>query len=71
MSIFRKKENKTYDKTEKRPVIKCSICTGEQVAGFVDTRTGKFEDIMLLRNERDLKKFVSAYSIAEEIEKIY
>ncbi len=71
MSIFRKKENKTYDKTGKRPVIKCSICNGEQVAGFVDTRTGKFEDIMLLRNERDLEKFVSTYSITEEIEKIY
>lgn len=71
MSIFKKKEKKTYDKATKKPVIKCSICTGEQVAGFVDIHTGKFEDIMLLRNEKDLERFVSAYSITGAIEKIY
>ena len=71
MSIFKKKEKKPYDNTLQKPVIKCSICTGEQVAGFVDIRTGKFEDIMLLRDEKDLNEFVSAYSITGEIEKIY
>ena len=54
-----------------RPVIKCSICTGEQVAGFLDKETGKFEDIMLIMNEKDLEKFVSTYDIKEKIEKIY
>ena len=54
-----------------RPVIKCSICNGEQVAGFLDKETGKFEDIMLIMNEKDLEKFVSTYDIKEKIEKIY
>ena len=31
-----------YDKTGEIPVIQSSICTGEQVAGFKDTISGKF-----------------------------
>lgn len=48
--IFKAKETKhlTYDKEKQKPVIRCSICTGEQVAGFKDIRTGKFTDIMLI-----------------------
>ena len=61
----------SYDMDRMRPVIKCSICTGEQVAGFLDKETGKFEDIMLIMNEKDLEKFVSTYDIKEKIEKIY
>ena len=38
---------------EYEPVIRCSICTGEQVAGLVDLKTGVFEEIMVLRNEED------------------
>ena len=35
--FFKKKtEKKTYDKSSKKPVIKASICNGEQVAGFKD-----------------------------------
>ena len=61
----------SYDMDRMRPVIKCSICTGEQVAGFLDKETGKFEDVMLIMNEKDLEKFVSTYDIKEKIEKIY
>jgi len=64
------KENLDYDKKNKKPVLKCSICNGEQVAGFKDLSTGKFEDIMLIRNDRDLKKFMKTYGI-KDIEKIY
>ena len=36
--MFRKKVKKqTYDKENLRPVIRSSICTGEQVAGFRNT----------------------------------
>ena len=38
----------------KIPVIRSSICTGEQVAGFKDLTSGKFEELMLLRDDRDL-----------------
>lgn len=46
-----------YDPAEKKPVIRASICTGEQVGGLKDLRTGKFEDIMLIRTEKDLWEF--------------
>ena len=53
--FFRKRiEKKKYDKNAKKPVIKASICNGEQVAGFKDINTGLFEEIMLIRNQEDL-----------------
>ncbi len=65
--IFKTKEPRhlTYDKAVKKPVIRCSICTGEQVAGFKDLHTGKFSDIMLIRNEKDLQEFKNIYGITE------
>ncbi len=48
---FRKKPQRfTYDKENKIPIIKASICNGEQVAGFKDVHTGAFEEIMLIRD---------------------
>ena len=66
-----KKEKKTYDPSIKRPVIRVSICTGEQTAGFQDLETGKFTEVMLIRNEKDLNEFRKLYGIDGEIEKIY
>ena len=44
MGLFKKKiVTKTYDKENKKAVIKASICNGEQVAGFKDIHTGKIE----------------------------
>lgn len=35
MGLFKKKKaQQSYDKENKKPVIKASICNGEQVAGF-------------------------------------
>ena len=45
--LFKKKTiKKNYDKENQRPVIKASICNGEQVAGFQDIHTGAFEEVM-------------------------
>ena len=54
-----------YDKTGKTPVIRSSICTGEQVAGFRDLRTGRFTEIMLIRDPGDLEEFRRLYGIGE------
>ena len=54
---------KEYDRENTRPVLKCSICNGEQVAGFKDIHTGKFEEVMLIRGEKDLKEFMEAYGV--------
>ena len=61
----------TYSPDRFIPVIRCSICTGEQTAGFRDKATGSFHDIMLIRDERDLQEFRKIYGIRDEIRKEY
>lgn len=53
-----------YDKCGKIPVIRSSICTGEQVAGFKDSG-GRFEELMLIRDGRDLSEFLRRYQVGE------
>ena len=72
MGLFKKKRvTRSYDKENKKPVIKASICNSEQVAGFKDIHTGKIEEVMLIKNTADLKKFKAMYGIEEEITKEY
>lgn len=72
VGLFRKKlERTTYDREKKKPVLRCSICTGEQVAGFQDIYTGNFEEVMLIQTAADLELFKTRYGITEEIAKIY
>ena len=75
--MFKKKQKnqkiQTYDRENKKPVLKCSICTGEQVAGFQDIHTGKFEEVMLVKDEKDREAFMELYGIRDssEITKVY
>ena len=70
--FFKKKiETKTYDKENEKPVIKCSICNGEQVAGFQNIHTGAFNEVMLIRTKGNLSSFIKEYGITGDIEKIY
>ena len=72
MGLFRKKSKQlTYDSINKKPIIKASICNGEQVAGFKDINSGKFEEVMLIRGSDDLELFKQQYGIIEEITKEY
>jgi hypothetical protein len=69
--MFKKKnEKRVYDTTKLKPALHCSICTGEQVAGFKNLETGKFEDVMLIKSDKDLKAFKEMYGIVE-LEKDY
>ena len=61
----------TYDPAIQEPVLRCSICNGEQVAGFKDKKTGAFSEVMFIRTPADLESFRSQYNIREEIKKIY
>lgn len=63
-------KKKTYDQENLRPILRCSICNGEQVAGFKNIHTGKFEEVMFIRNEKDLAEFKAMYDI-ETITKEY
>ncbi|MEE1165405.1 MAG: aspartate dehydrogenase [Lachnospiraceae bacterium] len=61
----------SYDPSFQEPVLRCSICNGEQVAGFRDKKTGAFSEVMLIRSPQDLEEFRNQYKIREEIRKIY
>ena len=66
MSFFRKKIiPKPYDKENKKPMIKASICNGEQVAGFKDIRTGKTRQhdafVYIMHEDRKLGTPTEAY----------
>ena len=60
-------EKKTYDRENMKPILHASICTGETVAGFKDKRTGRFEEIMLIKNEADKELFKEIYDITSDL----
>ena len=63
--MFQKKIKKeTYDKERQKPVIKSSICNGEKVAGFKDRQTGKFTEVMLIRDSKDMDALLEKYDIS-------
>lgn len=55
-----------FDMTGKIPTIRSSICTGEQTVGFKDIYTGKFTEVMLIRDRWDLQEFMEKYGVREE-----
>lgn len=67
---FHRKEKKTFDRKRKQPVMRISICTGETTVGWKDNETGKFHEVMLIRDEKDLERFMEEYGVRrEEIKK--
>ena len=67
----KRKETGSYDPETEKPVLKKSICTGETTAAFKDLGTGKYKDIMLIRNDEDLKEFMDLYGIKRKPETEY
>ena len=68
MRLFGKKKVASpiveYDPEKQRAVLKCSICNGEQVAGFKDKQTGHFTEVMLIKNGQDLDAFMEMYDLS-------
>lgn len=66
--FFRKQKpqiHDTYDSLTEKPILKCSICNGEQVAGFKHLQTGEFREIMLIKDAADLQHFKQLYGITD------
>ena len=61
----KKPQQLSYDKENETPAVKSSICTGEKTAGFIDSRTGKYRDVMLIKSEADLAEFKRLYGVDE------
>ncbi len=70
MPLFGKKPQLKYDPQTQQPAVRKSICTGEMTAGFIDLRTGKFQDIMRVDGRRGLEAFMKEIG-ATEIKEIY
>ncbi len=72
--MFRRKKPTSgyeeFDKTVWKPVLKCSICNGEQVAAFCNRETGETKEVALIQSPRELQEFLDFYGL-EEIEKVY
>ena len=60
-------EKKSYDRENMKPILHSSICTGETVAGFKNRRTGKFEEVMLIKSEADKELFKEIYDITDDL----
>ncbi len=66
--MFEKKRSKLYsveyDPNKQKAVLKCSICNGEQVAGFKDKATGHFTEVAYIKDDKDLDAFMEYYELA-------
>ena len=69
MALFPKKTKEApkppFDPAVEEPAIRCSICTGEQVAGFRNKTTGHFREVTLLKNPKDLEDFKKDFGVSE------
>ena len=74
MGIFssRNKEYPVMPQGDFEPVIRCSICTGEQVICAKDRKTGELHELMLVRTPSDIKAFCAVNDIdASDMQKEY
>lgn len=74
MGLFgRKKSNIPRFSSELyEPVLRCSICTGEQVFCIIDRKTGEMQELMMISNPSIVEDICKANGIdPETIRKIY
>lgn len=55
----------TYDKSRKIPVIRSGIRTGKINVGF-NLVSGRFEELMLLRDDKDFVELLQWYQVDED-----
>ena len=60
MGLFSKRKVADYPSIPEgdyEPVLRCSICTGEQVLCYRDRKTGSLHELMLVASPADLEGF--------------
>ena len=74
MSFFKKRATIVpvidYDPAYMEAILKCNTCNSDRVAGFRDTRTGQFTEVMNIRSDIDLADFKAAYGL-ESVREVY
>ncbi|MBQ6388880.1 MAG: aspartate dehydrogenase [Mogibacterium sp.] len=74
MALFRKRKTEypAFPQGDLEPVLRCSICTGEQVLCARDRKTKEVHELMLIRGPEELEAYCRANGLdAARIEKIY
>lgn len=74
MPLFKKKAPLPipYDPATQEPAVRTSVCTGETVVGFVNRKTGKFQEYELARGQSDVEAFCKRVGIeSKDIKRIY
>ena len=61
----RRVRQRDYDRENWRPVLTCSICNGERVAGFKNIHTGEFREERFIQSASELEDFKQEYGISE------
>jgi len=67
MGLLNKKKPKPiieYNPETQLAILKCSICNGEQVAGFKDKQTGHFTEVCLIKDAVELDEFMKRYGLS-------
>ncbi|MBQ9269393.1 MAG: aspartate dehydrogenase [Oscillospiraceae bacterium] len=65
MGIFKRKQGIRFDPETQEPVVRRSICTGEMTVGLLDRRSGRFSELMLVRNQQELKDVCRQLGVAD------
>lgn len=73
MGLFSKKKTAYPEIPEGcEPVLRCSICTGEQTLCARDIETGKLHELMLIRTTGELDSFCAQKGLSpEDIKRVY
>lgn len=74
MGLFDKKKKKypRFPEGDYEPVLRCSICNGEQILCAREKSTGELHEVMLVRTPHELEEFCRENSLLpESIMKIY
>ena len=71
MPLFKKKPAPpAYDPEVQEPAVRKSICTGEMTVGFIDKKSGKFQDLMRVDDQAALEDFCRSIG-TDKIKTIY
>ena len=74
MSLFKKHKmpEPSFPPEEYEPVIRCSICTGEQVACMRERESGRLRELYVIYDREDLERFSRSCGMEpEKIRRIY
>lgn len=69
-SDIEQRRREAYDLQKYLPIIRCSVYSGKQVAGFKDKMTGQFMEVMIIQSDKDLEEFKARYGV-DKVEKEY